>query len=127
MTTSTRARRRTQWVVLGVGTVLALVLAELAWAGWLAVMADEGSVPPGWRDPEVPAGARVVSETEECGSGGCWRQLLLQPAEGRSAEQLAAEMDLIDERSLGWHVLDPHDVVVGSTVVDGALRVHVGY
>ena len=127
MTTPTPARRRVRWIVLGGGVVLALALLDLAWAAWLAVTTDEGAVPPGWRDPEVPAGARVMSETEPCASGGCWREVLLEPAEGQTAEQLAAAMGLTDERYLGWHVLDPHDVVLGSEVVDDGLRVYVRY
>lgn len=127
MTTLSPARRRTRWIALGGGVVLALALIYGAWVAWLALMADEGLVPPGWRDPEVPAGARVESETERCASGGCWRELLLEPADGQTAEQLADEMSLTEDRSLGWHLLDPHDVFVGSSVFEGRLRIYVGY
>ena len=127
MTTHRAAERRMRWIVLGGAVVLALALVYLAWAAWLAVMADEGLVPPGWRDPEVPANARVVDETERCASGGCWREILLEPAEGQTAEQLADEMGLTETRYLGWHILDPHDVVLDSEVVDDGLRIYVGY
>jgi hypothetical protein len=119
--------RRRAWVALVVGAAALAAGAWLAWAAYLGLFAGEGALPPRWRAPAVPADARVVRETTECGSGGCWRQLLLRPTGATSAVALAAEMGVTAEHRQGWRLLDPHGVSVGSRVVDGDLQVHVGY
>lgn len=119
--------RRAYWIFGVVGSIALVVALYAVWAAYLAVMADEGALPPRSRMPDVPAEARVVSETKQCASGGCRRELLLRPAAGQSPAELAEEMGVAEEQRSSWHLLDPHSVVVGSSVAGDELRVHVRY
>jgi hypothetical protein len=128
MTTATGARGpiRNRWIVLGfaVGVLLA---AYAVWAGWLAMMASQGSLPPSSRIPDLPVGARVVSDTQECGSGGCWWELKIQPPAGQSPAELARAMGIVTEARKGWRILDPHSIAIGSQVSGDTLTMYVRY
>lgn len=126
-TAAARARGRLHWALGAAVGMALLVTAYAAWVGYLAVMASEGAVPPRSRVPDVPSGARVVSETTECASGGCWRQLLLRPGAGQSPEELAAEMGVAEEKRHPFRALDPHAVTVGSRVAGDRLSIYVQY
>ena len=104
-----------------------LVVAYGLWAAYLAVFDSEGELPPRSRIPEVPGDARVVSDTKECASGGCWWELVLRPAAGQSPEELAAHMGVTGDVRHPWHVFDPHVVFVGSSAEDELLRIYVRY
>lgn len=88
---------------------------SLVYAAYLAVFSGEGALPPTWRNPDVPAGAEVVSVEEDlCGSGGCSRVLTIVPAEGQSTRDLAAQMGLSagSDRTYGWRPTNPASVSV---------------
>lgn len=75
-------------------SVLVVVLVTL----WLVVpllslAVDEGSVPSNRAARAVPAGVEVVTSEEQCGSGGCWRDLTLRWP-GRSVADLRAKLGL---------------------------------
>ncbi|UQU61461.1 hypothetical protein COUCH_20600 [Couchioplanes caeruleus] len=111
-------------VVIGLGVLGCL------WVLWFfALMAfgSEGALPPKSRIPAVPAGASVVEQSEQCGSGGCWWQLVLAPAAGQSPADLARRMGLTEEQSLSPELFDPGYVYVGSETRGDRLVVHVGY
>ncbi|VXC59612.1 hypothetical protein NOCARDAX2BIS_90146 [Nocardioides sp. AX2bis] len=110
-----------------VGSLALLGLVYALWAGYLALWADEGSVPPRSRLPDIPSGAHVVSETEPCASGGCWREVVVRPAPGQSPHELAAEMGVADADRYPWLLLDPHSVEVGSRVRGDELSIYVQY
>ncbi len=104
------------------------VLLYLMYAAYLFMFADEGSLPPRWRIPDVPSEAQVIRETKECGSGGCWRQVVVQPERGQTPEDLARELDLSEEgQRHGWQWYDPHSVWIGASVDDGDLVITAGY
>ncbi|MDP9792693.1 hypothetical protein J2S43_001205 [Catenuloplanes nepalensis] len=94
---------------------------------WLSAFGGEGALPPQWRIPDVPPGVTVVRESDECGSGGCWRQLTLVPAAGSSPEELARRMGLTEERTMPPALLDPAFVTVGASPSGGTLTVYVRY
>ncbi|MDO9396095.1 MAG: hypothetical protein Q7T71_06100, partial [Herbiconiux sp.] len=111
-----------------VAVVVVVVAATyVIWAGYLAVVAGEGALPPRSRIPDLPSDARVLSETVECASGGCWREILVRPAGGQSPAELATELDLVDEQRHPWRLSDPHSVSVGSRVTGDDLRIYVQY
>ena len=118
---------RRGYLVAGVVFAALIALVYVVWAAFLALGAGEGSIPPESRVPEVPTGARIASESKQCGSGGCWRELSLQPAAGQSADDLAAQMGLTHEIRHWWRPLDPHTVRVGSQAEGERLSVYVQY
>ena len=120
------ARRRVVVVVAG-SVAVVLVLAYGIWAAYLAFTASEGALPPRFRLPDVPSGARVLQDTSQCASGGCWRQLVLQPAGDESPGDLADQMGLLREVRYSWRLFDPHSVTIGSRAEGGQLSVYVQY
>jgi hypothetical protein len=125
--TPTRASWRMPVALTALVVVTVAAVLYLAWAAWIAFWAGEGAVPPASRDPDLPAGATVVEVTEPCGSGGCWREIVVAPPDGTTPEQLVEEMGVAERRRDGWRPLDPHSVEVGSRVVDDELVVTVRY
>lgn len=129
--TSTPAapRRRTRKVI--VGLILVLGLGSCLWGSgflYLAALGGEvGSLPSRSRVPEVPAGAIVVSEDKNCGSGGCWREILVEPPAGQTPEDLERAMGLTTSRHEGPTLFDPGAVYIGAEVFQGRLRIIVGY
>ncbi|GAA5143944.1 hypothetical protein GCM10023340_10560 [Nocardioides marinquilinus] len=118
------------WLVAVVAAVLlvACVALYLLYAAYLLAFADEGALPPRWRIPDLPAGASVIHESKECASGGCWRQLTIQPGRGQTANDLAGELGLSGGgRREGWKWYDPHSVSISGGVYDGHVRMDVGY
>ncbi len=122
--------------LLGATALTVLVAAlHLAMGAHLWAFASEGSLPPGWRNPDLPAGADVVTETTECASGGCWREVAVDPAGDDTPAELAAAMGLTpDDRygfvthdRQGWRFLDPAPVGIHSEERGGALVVVVQY
>lgn len=122
-----RGSSRRRWVVRIGGGAGLVALVYALWAAYLALMASEGALPPRSRIPDVPSSAQVVSETKRCASGGCWRQILLRPADGQSPERLAAQMGLSEEKRYSWRLFDPHSVAVGSTVKGSQLSIYLRY
>ena len=79
--------------VVRIGTIavgLILVWFFLAAPLWLDV--DEGAVPP--MDLALPAGASVAGVEKQCGSGGCWLEVSIDPGQGRSSFNTARVLGL---------------------------------
>ncbi|HEY1133156.1 MAG TPA: hypothetical protein VGE77_01145 [Nocardioides sp.] len=122
---------------LGCAAVLAFVTAwlHLVMATYLWAFSSEGSLPPRWRVPDVPDGAVVVREGEACASGGCWREVVVDPADGDTPADLAAAMGLTPDEQYGfvsrdrqgWRFLDPAPVAIHSEASGGLLVVIVQY
>ncbi|MGX6606508.1 hypothetical protein ACWKSP_30940 [Micromonosporaceae bacterium Da 78-11] len=115
--------------VRAIGVVLGVLVG--AWVLWfltlLAFASEVGALPPKSRLPDVPAGATVVGQGEECGSGGCWLTVTLTPAAGQSPADLAREMGLTKELSRPPTLLDPAFVSVGAEPRGDRLVVHATY
>lgn len=73
--------------------LLTLGIVVLAILGWVFVVSPlslavlEGAV-PSVTDLEVPDGAAIIGTEKNCGSGGCWIEVSLQPADGRTDSDL---------------------------------------
>lgn len=79
--------------------MLVLGLVLIAWIGsvaWSAV--DEGAVPSDSAFQPIPPPSGVGAISTECGSGGCWRKLIVEIKTPQTAQSLAAEMGLASER-----------------------------
>ncbi|MFY1616481.1 hypothetical protein [Micromonospora sp. WMMD736] len=114
-------------LLAGLGVVGLLACGWGLWFLSLWAFGDEGSLPPKWRIPDVPAGATVVDESQTCGSGGCSWQVTVAPAAGQSPQQLAETMGLAEQQDLPPRLLDPGSVYVVAEPRDGQLVIHVGY
>ncbi|MEU7841771.1 hypothetical protein AB0B39_12545 [Micromonospora sp. NPDC049114] len=128
MTSPTPPRRRARpLLVAGFGVVGLLACLWGLWFASLRAFGNEGSLPPKWRIPDVPAGATVVDESEDCASGGCSWQVTVTPAAGQSPEDLAEQMGLSEDRTEPPKLFDPGSVYVVAQPRNGQLVIHVGY
>jgi hypothetical protein len=122
-------RRITKYAVVTVS--IAVGMLACLWVLrflWLLTMANElVDLPPGSRTPIVPAGATVVMEDMGCGSGGCWREMIVAPAAGQSPEDLAREMNLTEGQQLSPTLFDPGFVEVWAHPRRGRLVIGIGY
>lgn len=60
----------------------------------LVLAVSEGAV-PSVADLDVPAGASILGAEKNCGSGGCWIEVGLQPAAGRTDSDLEKDLGLL--------------------------------
>ena len=79
--------------------LVSLTLVACGLALWLfaispLVLAVSESAVPSVRDLGVPAGASIVGTETNCGSGGCWIEVGLRPADGRTNSDLEKELGL---------------------------------
>ena len=128
MTLRSALRIRTRYLLVAMPALVGLL--AFGWGLWfLAVLAvgDEGALPPKERIPQVPSGASVVEEGQQCGSGGCWWQVTVTPPAGQSPEDLARAMGLSEERRESPTLLDPGSVYVSTETRHDQLIIHVGY
>lgn len=87
---------RYRWVPF---SILAVVLILIAWAGsvlWSAI--DEGAVPSDSDFPQIPPAGERVQVSTQCGSGGCWREMVIDVESPETPESLGAAMGLVPER-----------------------------
>ena len=73
-------------------TAVGVIAAAALWVivPVASVELDEGSVPPVARAP-LPAGAQIVQQDLQCGSGGCWHELLVSWP-GHTSDELRADL-----------------------------------
>lgn len=116
--------------------VLLCVGLYLTWATYLWLFSSEGMLPPRWRIPDIPAGATVVSDGKGCGSGGCWHEIVIDPASDDTPRALAVEMGLATWDSYeqygnsvqqGWRPFDPANVSISAHERHGQLVLAVQY
>lgn len=123
--------RHAGWVVL-LG-VAALMGVRFAYVVMSHLLVDEGPVPSRSFDPEIPVGATLLSSEINCASGGCWRELHIDPPEGLSAQELAQEMGIESKRCTLLPSLDVLSVCITSEVghqsnpADAPLQVYIRY
>ncbi|ACL41355.1 hypothetical protein Achl_3398 [Pseudarthrobacter chlorophenolicus A6] len=87
---------RHRWVPY---SILGVVLLLTAWAGtllWSAI--DEGAVPSDSDFPQIPPAGEKVQVSTQCGSGGCWREMVVEAEPPETPESLGAAMGLVTER-----------------------------
>lgn len=109
------------WVLLALGALVA-VLALLVPVVAVASHLGQPSVPDAGALPPFPAGLEVVRSDEGCGSGSCYREVLLAPAPDETPADLLARLAL-PERCGAGSLLDRRRHCTGATThADG---VHV--
>ncbi|MEV8219754.1 hypothetical protein AB0O65_08365 [Microbacterium sp. NPDC077391] len=109
--------------------IVAAVLVALFYAlhvGWLFISADEGDVPPLSAVP-LPAGTVVLDETVGCGSGGCSVVYLVEPPQGQTASELAAQLSATEQLSISGNLWDPRTIWVRATPAAGNLKLTLDY
>jgi len=109
--------------------IIAAVLVLLFYAlhvGWLFISADEGDVPPLSAVP-LPAGTVVLNETVGCGSGGCSVVYLVEPPQGQTPSELAAQLGATQQLSISGNLWDPRTVFVRTHPSAGALKLTLDY
>jgi hypothetical protein len=89
--------------IFKIGCVVAF-LGGCLWScgfGWLWLAGDEGALPPTWRMPDLPTGAKIVDdEDRSCGSGSCTKLIKVRPPAGQSPRDLARDMGVEKGRLL---------------------------
>jgi len=76
--------------------IVTAVLAVLAVPAWLFigspfVLAVRENAVPDLDNLSLPTGTTIVAAERECGSGGCWHEVELRPADGTTNAQLLDE------------------------------------
>jgi hypothetical protein len=80
-------------------SMLSLGMLLVAWIGsvaWSAI--DEGAVPSDSAFQVIPPPSEAGEIYKGCGSGGCWREMVVEIKPPQTALSLAAEMGLASER-----------------------------
>lgn len=108
-------------ILLGVAAVIYGL-----YVGYLFMMADEGDRPPA-SIVQLPAGARILSEDVSCGSGGCATQLVVQPPDGVTPEQLANRMGAKPQLRISGNFIDPRTVSVMAWPKETTLALSLDY
>lgn len=108
-------------------SVLAVGIFLIAWVGsifWTAV--DEGAVPPDSAFPAVPLPSKAGGISTQCGSGGCWREMVIRTRPPHTPESLKMEMSA----SNGCEPLNLWTLrrtCTSISNVGGELRIHLSY
>lgn len=76
-----------------------LMVLSVVWVGGLLWgQIDEGNVPSDSAFPPVPPPSVAGEITTQCGSGGCWREMVVEVNPPQSAQSVAAEMGVTPQR-----------------------------
>jgi hypothetical protein len=109
-------------------SVLALGIFLIAWIGsilWTAI--DEGAVPSDSAFQAIPLPSEAGEISKGCGSGGCWREMVVEVKPPQNAESLAAEMGLASERCEPLNLWTLRKTCTGlSNDIEG-LKIYVRY
>jgi len=117
--------RRAMWTVIFVLVGL-LALLYAGRLGWLTMMATEGDVPAA-SAIALPAGVKVIDETSDCASGGCWTTVTVHPPSDQTPETLAEELGATPQLKVSGNLLDPRTVWVSANPSGDALILTLDY
>lgn len=110
--------------------ILALGILVVVWIGGLLWgQIDDGNVPSDSAFPLVPPPGIVGEMTTQCGSGGCWREMVIESKSRPSALSVVASMELTPERCGLLNVWTMRRTCVGR-VFDGTteeVKIYVRY
>lgn len=123
MSNSAAQRRIVVW---GICVLVILALLYGGRVAWLSIMATEGDVPSS-DSVSLPNGATIVSEEKDCGSGGCWGVLQVEPSEGQTAEQLAIALGANPQLRIAGNFFDPRTISVWAEPHGRMLELRVNY
>jgi hypothetical protein len=111
--------------------VLTVLIGSCLWScgfAWLWLAGDEGALPPTWRMPDLPDGAKIVDdEDRSCGSGGCTKLIKVRPPAGQTPEDLAREIGVDKPQLLSPALFDPAEVGMSAEPDGRYLIVHLTY
>ncbi|MFK0007061.1 hypothetical protein ACIQTZ_08405 [Paenarthrobacter sp. NPDC090520] len=116
--------KRTGSVVL-----VALVAVLIAWAGSILwVLTGESDVPPDEGFRAVPGPSQVREITLGCGSGGCWREMVIDVKPPQTAPSLAADMGISTEQCGPLNLWTLRKTCTGVAADhNGELRIYLKY
>ncbi|KNH21702.1 hypothetical protein ACU18_02040 [Arthrobacter sp. ZBG10] len=110
------------------GSLLALGLVLIAWVGsllWSAI--DEGAVPSDSAFHAIPPPSAVEEISTQCGSGGCWREMVVDVEPRQTAQSLAAEMGLTSESCEPLNLWTLRETCTGISSDRGELKIYLRY
>lgn len=124
-TRSTASGRRAYvWIALPVAACLALFYGLFALA--LEIGRTEGDVPAS-SSLQLPVGTVVVSDDVTCASGGCWRWMVLEPADDDTPAQLAQALGATPDGEVGGWLFNPRTTFVHAVENGDLLGVSLSY
>ncbi|MCC9069543.1 hypothetical protein [Arthrobacter cryoconiti] len=108
--------------------IIAVSLLAFAWVANVGLtFIDEGKTPPSSAFPGVPGPAVVKGTSKECGSGGCWREMVIEAGSPQVATELINQMNLSQERCSVRNLLTLSRICTGSRYAANELRVFLRY
>lgn len=113
---------------VGCLSVLALGILLIAWIGsifWTVI--DEGAVPSDSAFQAVPLPSEAGAISTGCGSGGCWREMVVEVNPPQTAESLAAQMRLAPERCEPLNLWTLRKTCTGISNDRGGLKIYLRY
>lgn len=118
-----RRRRVVLCIVFTLGIVLTVWIGSLAWNA-----IDEGAVPSDSAFQPVPPPSEIRAISTQCGSGGCWREMVVEINPPHTAHSLAAEMGLSSERCEPMNLWTLRQTCSGVSTFHGeGLNIYLGY
>ena len=114
------------------GCLVTIVIGLLAFAWVMSAVwhnaIDDGRTPPESAFPAVPPNAVIESNEVKCGSGGCWREMVIE-ADSVSAYEIITKMDLAEERCGSRNILTMSRVCIGADYLTQAkvLQIYMRY
>lgn len=112
------------WIALPAAACLALFVDLYSLA--LEIGRTEGDVPAS-SSLELPDGTVVVPDDVTCASGGCWRWMVLDPADDETPAELAAALGATPDGAVGGSLLDPRTTFVHAVENQGLLGVTLSF
>jgi hypothetical protein len=112
------SRSRFKRIVLACLLALGVLIVVLVvWIGGLLWgQIDESKVPSDSAFPPVPSPSVAGEITTQCGSGGCWREMVVEIDPTQSAQSVTAAMGVASERCGPLNVWTMRKTCVGKTL-----------
>lgn len=95
-TTGNTHPNRKRIVRITILTIIGLLVAWKVSVLWTLVSKNDAPSVAGFR--KVPGPSQVREVTMDCGSGGCWREMIIDIKSPQTATSLAAEMGIETEQ-----------------------------
>lgn len=121
--TPSKRKRVTKPAIIAVAVLLIAWAASILWA-----LVGENDVPSDAGFKAVPGPSQVKEITMGCGSGGCWREMVVDVEPPQTAPSLAAEMGITKEQCGPLDLWTLRKTCTGvASDRDGELRIYLQY